>query len=49
LRSAGFNVVFIGSMIAGCALMALIAVADERRIPAETSGIRVPAAELSGV
>jgi hypothetical protein len=42
-------VAFIGRLILGCALMALIALAVERRIPARANGIRTPDATLSGV
>jgi len=44
---ARFNVAFIGMLILGCALMAFIAFAVERRIPAQANGIHSPATELS--
>jgi MFS family permease len=49
MLGARFNVAFIGMLILGCALMALIALAVERRIPALANGIRTPDATLSGV
>ena len=47
MLGARFNVAFIGMLILGCAVMALIAVAVERRIPAQANGIRSAAADLS--
>ena len=47
MLGAHFNVGFIGMLILGCAVMALIALAVEHRIPAEANGITAPAAELS--
>lgn len=49
MLGARLNVAFIGMLILGCALMALIALAVERRIPALANGIRTPDATLSGV
>ena len=49
MLGARFNVAFIGMLILGCAVMSLIALAVERRIPARANGIRTPAAALSGV
>jgi len=40
---------FIGMLILGCAVMALIAFAVERRIPARANGITSPVPDLSGV
>ncbi len=48
MLGARFNVAFIGMLIVGCAVMALIALAVERRIPAQANGIKTPAATLSG-
>jgi hypothetical protein len=47
LLGARLNVAFIGMLILGCAVMALIAFAVERRIPAQANGIKPPAAALS--
>ncbi len=47
MLGARFNVAFIGMLIIGCAVMALIAFAVERRIPAQANGIRSPATDLS--
>ena len=47
MLGARFNVAFIGMLIVGCAVMALIAFAVERRIPAQANGIKSPTAELS--
>jgi MFS family permease len=49
MLGAHLNVAFIGMLILGCAVMALIAIAVEHRIPAQANGIRTPAAELSEV
>jgi MFS family permease len=49
MLGARFNVAFIGVLILGCAVMALIALAVEHRIPAQANGIRSPATELSPV
>lgn len=49
MLGARFNVAFIGLLILGCAVMALIAFAVERRIPAHANGIQSPAMELSPV
>jgi len=49
MLGARFNVAFIGMLILGCALMAVIALAVERRIPALANGIRTPDATFSGV
>ena len=47
MLGARFNVAFIGMLIVGCAVMAIIAFAVERRIPTQANGIKTPAAELS--
>ena len=47
MLGARFNVAFIGMLILGCAMMAFIAFAVERRIPAQANGIQSPATELS--
>ena len=47
MLGARFNVAFIGVLILGCAVMALIALAVEHRIPAKANGIQSPATELS--
>jgi len=47
MLGAHFNVAFIGMLILGCGVMALIALAVEHRIPARANGITVPAADLS--
>jgi MFS family permease len=47
MLGARFNVEFIGMLILGCAAMAFIAVAVERRIPAQANGVTAPAVELS--
>lgn len=54
MLGARFNVEFIGLLILGCAVMALIALAVERRIPDQANGIAAPvtgagAVELSPV
>jgi len=49
MLGARFNVAFIGLLIVGCAVMALIALAVERRIPAQANGIHSPAMDLSPV
>jgi MFS family permease len=49
MLGARLNGEFIGMLIAGCAVMALIAFAVEHRIPAQANGITFPAAELSRV
>ena len=49
MLGARFNVAFIGMLILGCAVMALIALAVEHRIPAQANGILSPATELSPV
>jgi len=49
MLGARFNVAFIGLLILGCAVMALIAFAVERRIPAHANGIQSQATELSPV
>ena len=49
MLGARFNVAFIGMLIVGCAVMALIALAVERRIPAQANGIHSPAMDLSPV
>jgi MFS family permease len=49
VMGARLNVAFIGMLILGCALMALIALAVERRIPALANGMRTPDATLNGV
>jgi len=47
MLGARFNVAFIGMLILGCAVMALIAFAVEHRIPDQANGIITPATELS--
>jgi MFS family permease len=47
MLGARFNVEFIAMLIAGCALMAFIALAVERRIPDQANGITSPAVGLS--
>lgn len=47
MLGAHFNVAFIGMLILGCALMALIALAVEHRIPAQANGIRPAVEELT--
>lgn len=47
MLGARFNVEFIGMLILGCAAMAFIAFAVERRIPAQANGIKSAAADLS--
>jgi MFS family permease len=47
MLGAHFNVAFIGMLILGCGVMALIALAVEHRIPDQANGITAPAAELS--
>lgn len=47
MLGARLNVAFIAMLVLGCAVMALIAFAAERRIPAQANGIKPPAAELS--
>lgn len=49
MLGARFNVELIGMLILGCAVMAFIALALERRIPAQANGITAPAAQLSPV
>jgi MFS family permease len=49
MLGAHLNGEFIGMLILGCAVMALIAFAVEHRIPAQANGIGAPAAELSRV
>jgi len=49
MLGARFNVAFIGLLILGCAVMALIALAVERRIPAQANGIHSPAMDVSPV
>jgi len=49
MLGARLNGEFIGMLILGCAVMALIAFAVERRIPARANGITSPVPELSGV
>ena len=49
MLGAQLNGEFIGMLILGCAAMALIARAVERRIPALANGIRTPVAEFSRV
>lgn len=44
MLGARFNIAFIGMLILGCAVMALIALAVEHRIPAHANGVRAPAA-----
>ena len=47
MLGARLNGAFIGMLVVGCAVMALIALAVEHRIPAKANGIQTPAAELS--
>jgi MFS family permease len=47
MLGARLNLEFIGLLILGCAVMALIALAVEHRIPDQANGITAPAAELS--
>ncbi|HEY5248793.1 MAG TPA: MFS transporter, partial [Dermatophilaceae bacterium] len=47
MLGAHLNAAFIGMLILGCGLMALIALAVEHRIPDQANGITPPAAELS--
>ena len=49
MLGARFNVEFIGLLILGCAVMALIALAVERRIPDQANGITAPAAGAGAV
>jgi MFS family permease len=49
MLGARLNREFIAMLILGCAAMAFIARAVERRIPARANGIRTPVAELSQV
>jgi len=49
MLGARLNGEFIGMLILGCAVMALIAFAVERRIPARANGITSPVPEPSGV
>ena len=49
MLGARFNVEFIGILILGCALMAFIAIAVERRIPAQANDITTSTAELNRV
>jgi MFS family permease len=49
MLGARLNVEFIGMLILGCALMALIALAVEHRIPAQANGVKSPAVGLSPV
>jgi MFS family permease len=49
MLGARFNVEFIGMLILGCAVMAFIAIAVERRIPAQANGMTAAAAELNRV
>jgi len=49
MLGARLNGEFIGMLILGCAVMAFIAFAVERRIPAQANGIASPVPELSGV
>jgi MFS family permease len=49
MLGARLNRAFIAMLILGCAAMAFIARAVERRIPARANGIRTPVAELSQV
>jgi MFS family permease len=49
MLGARLNGEFIGMLILGCAVMALIALGVEHRIPAQANGVKSPAAELSGV
>jgi hypothetical protein len=47
MLGARLNVEFIGMLIAGCALMALMAIALERWSPDQANAITSPAVELS--
>jgi MFS family permease len=47
MLGARFNVDFIAMLILGCAFIAMIAFAVERRIPDQANGITAPVAELS--
>ena len=47
MLGARLNGAFIGMLILGCAVMALIALAVEHRIPAHANGIQTPTAEVS--
>jgi MFS family permease len=47
MLGARLHVEFIGILILGCAVMASIALAVERRIPDQANGITAPAAQLS--
>ena len=47
MLGARLHVAFIGMLILGCAVMAFIAFAVERRIPAQANGIKSPEADLS--
>jgi len=47
MLGARLNMEFIGLLILGCGMMALIAFAVEHRIPEQANGITAPAAELS--
>jgi hypothetical protein len=47
MLGAHFNVEFIAMLIAGCALMAFIALAVEHRIPDRANGITTAVAGLS--
>ena len=47
MLGAHLNVAFIGMLILGCAVMALIALAVEHRIPDQANGIRPAVEELS--
>jgi len=47
MLGARLNVEFIGLLVLGCGLMAVIAFAVEHRIPDQANGITAPAAELS--
>ena len=47
MLGARFNVEFIGLLVLGCAVMALIALAVEHRIPAQANGVKTPEAALA--
>ena len=47
MLGARFNVAFIGLLIVGCVVMAILALAVEPRIPARANGVKVPGVELS--
>jgi MFS family permease len=49
MLAARFNVEFIGLLVLGCAVMALIALAVERRIPDQANGITAPLAGAGAV